>query len=181
MRKSNTTIRDLSNYFKVNLILCVISIFSACQGVQNDFSGIVGMKAPAFTLYNTAGNQVNLMDYKGKVIVLFFFGNASPECKTVVPAFKEKLVDPYADKADYLVLGLDYWNGDIDNVRAFGKDTGIGIPLLLDAGNVGTNYKTFYNRIIIIDKDLNVVFSGTKEVSLDILAAKGKVETLLEK
>jgi len=91
------------------------------------------------------------------------------------------LVDPYADKADYLVLGLDYWNGDIDNVRAFGNDTGIGIPLLLDAGNVGTNYKTFYNRIIIIDKDLNVVFSGTKEVSLDILAAKGKVETLLEK
>jgi len=51
----------------------------------------------------------------------------------------------------------------------------------LDAGNVGTNYKTFYNRIIIIDKDLNVVFSGTKEVSLDILAAKGKIETLLEK
>jgi peroxiredoxin len=181
MRTTNTTIRILLSNFRINLLLCVISIFSACQNVQDDFSGIVGMKAPAFTLYNTNGNPVSLMDLKGKVIVLFFFGNASPECKTVVPCFREALVSPYANKVDYVVLGLDYWNGDIDNVRAFGNDTGIGIPLLLDAGNVGTVYKTFYNRIVVIDRDLNVVFSGTKEVSLDLLTAKATVETLFKK
>jgi peroxiredoxin len=181
MKQVGTTIRVSLYFSKVISFVCVVFLFCTCQDVQDDFSGIVGMKAPAFTLYNTEGSRVNLTDYKGKVIVLFFFGNASPECKTVVPDFKEKLVDPYADKADYVVLGLDYWNGDIDNVRAFGKDTGIGIPLLLDAGNVGTNYRTFYNRIVIIDKDLNVAFSGTKEVSLDMLAAKIKVGNLLEK
>jgi len=181
MKQLYTAIRVLSDFYKVILFVCVIFVFSACQGVQDDFSGIEGMKAPAFTLYNTDGQQVSLMHYKGKVVVLFFFGNACPQCKAEVPTFKERFVNRYANNTDYVVLGLDYWNGDVDNVKAFGKETGIGIPLLMDAGNVGTNFKTSYNRIVVIDQNLNVVFSGTKEVSLDMVAAQVKVDNLLEK
>lgn len=161
--------------------VCAVFILSACQGVQNDFSGIVGQKAPAFTLYNTDGNSVNLMNFKGKVIVLFFFGNACPICKAEVPVFKEVLINPYANNTDYVVFGLDYWNGSIENVRSFGSETGIKIPLLLDAGNIGSNYKTVYNRIILIDKNLNVVFSGTREVSFDVLDVQAKIDNLLKK
>lgn len=46
----------------------------SCQGVQEDFSGIAGKKAPDFTLFSTEGEQVHLLDYKDKVIVLFFWG-----------------------------------------------------------------------------------------------------------
>jgi peroxiredoxin len=178
MKQSQANFRTMSIFVKMTLLFVVIFLLSSCQGVQDDFSGIVGTKAPAFTLYNTEGNKVNLMDYKDKVVVLFFFGNACPKCKAEAPDLQKILVNPYTDFDDYVVLGLDYWNGDPAAVKAFKKETGINIPMLLDAGNVGTNYKTSYDRLVVIDKDGNIVFSGTQEASKDMSSAKAIVDNL---
>lgn len=146
---------------------------------QDDFTGVLGMKAPAFSLYSLGGNRVQLFDYKDKVIVLFFLGSNCKKCKAEVPFFEEMLVDPYVHN-NYVVLGLDYWNSDLTVVNAFKDETGISIPLLLDAGNVGTNYKIFYNRIVVIDKSKNVVFSGTQDAFKDITTAKIQIDYLLK-
>jgi len=180
MRRTTTTFEVLSILKKMALLLVVILGFSACQAVEEDYSGVTGIKAPAFTLFSTEGKQVHLFDYKDKVVVLFFFGNNCPKCKAEAPALEEMLVSPYANRQDYVVLGLDYWNGEPAAVKAFKDETGIDIPMLLDAGNVGSNYKTFYNRIVVIDKDKNIVFSGTQEASKDFAAAKAHVDNLLE-
>lgn len=180
MRRTTTIFEVLSIFKKMALLLVVILGFSACQAVQEDYSGITGIKAPAFTLFSTEGQQIRLFDYKDKVVVLYFFGNKSPECKATTPALEEMLITPYTNRKDYVVLGLDYWNGEPAAVKAFKDETGIDIPMLLDAGNVGSNYKTFYNRIVVIDKDKNIVFSGTQEASKDMVAAKAQVDNLLE-
>ncbi len=180
MKQTSAILEVLSIFKKMTLLLVVILGFSACQSVEEDYSGVTGTKAPAFTLFSTEGQQIHLFDYKNKVVVLFFFGNNCPKCIAEAPALEEMLITPYTGRQDYVVLGLDYWNGEPSAVKAFKKQTGIDIPMLLDAGNVGSNYKTFYNRIVVIDKDKNIVFSGTQEASKDMLAVKAQIDNLLE-
>lgn len=180
MKQTSAISKTMSIFKKMGLLLFIIVGFSACQAVEEDYSGVVGIKAPAFTLFSTEGQQVQLFDYKDKVVVLYFFGNKCAECKATTPALEDMLISPYAGRKDYVVLALDYWNGDPQAVKAFKDETGIDIPTLLDAGNVGSNYKTFYNRIIVIDKDKNIVFSGAQEAAKDMAAAKAQIDNLLE-
>lgn len=180
MKQTSAISKTMSIFKKMGLLLFIIVGFSACQAVEEDYSGVVGIKAPAFTLFSTEGQQVQLFDYKDKVVVLYFFGNKCAECKATTPALEDMLITPYAGRKDYVVLALDYWNGDPQAVKAFKDETGIDIPTLLDAGNVGSNYKTFYNRIIVIDKDKNIVFSGAQEAAKDMAAAKAQIDNLLE-
>jgi peroxiredoxin len=180
MKQPSAIFKTLSISKKLVLLSLIIWGLSACQAVEEDYSGVTGIKAPAFTLFSTEGQQVRLFDYKDKVVVLYFFGNKSPECKAATPALEEMLITPYIGRQDYVILALDYWNGEPAAVKAFKDETGIDIPMLLDAGNVGSNYKTFYNRLIVIDKDKNIVFSGTQEAAKDMAAAKAKIDNLLE-
>lgn len=163
---------------KLTFSFFLLLLFSTCQVDNNDLAGIVGSKAPAFTLTSSVGNQVNLLNYNNKVVVLFFFGNDCPFCKAAAPEIERMIIGNYANRTDYVVLGLDYWNGSSDLVQAFQKSTGLSFPLLLDAGNVATNYKTTYNRIVIIDKNQNIVFSGTQCASNDLPAVKQKLDML---
>lgn len=179
MKQTHVNFDIFSILRKVTLLL-VVFFFTSCQGVQEDFSGIAGKKAPDFTLFSTEGEQVHLLDYKDKVIVLFFLGSGCSDCKAETPILEDLLVNPYVSRKDYVFLGLDYWNGAPSAVKAFKDETGIDIPILLDAGNVGNNYKISYNRIVVIDRDKNVVFSGTQEASKDMELVKVIVDYLLE-
>jgi peroxiredoxin len=135
--------------------------------------------APNFTLTSLDGASVNLTDFTNKVVVLFFFGNNCPSCKAAAASVESMLVTPFASKTDYMVLGLDQWNGNSASVLAFKTVTGVTFPLLLSASSVATQYSTTYDRIVVIDKARNIVFKGTQLASLDIAAAKAKVTELL--
>lgn len=137
--------------------------------------------APGFTLKSLDGSDVSLSDFTNKVVVLFFFGNNCPSCKAAAPIVESMLVTPFASKTDYMVLGLDQWNGNIASVTAFKAATNVTFPLLLNASSVASAYKTTYDRIVVIDKTGNIVFKGTQSASSDIAAAKAKVMELLAK
>ena len=137
--------------------------------------------APGFTLKSLEGNDVSLSSYKNKVVTLFFFGNNCPSCKAVAPSVQSMLVTPFASNTSYAVLGLDQWNGNAASVQAFKTATSVTFPLLLNASGVAAEYKTTYDRIVIIDKAGNIAFSGNQLASQDIAAAKAKVTELLSK
>jgi peroxiredoxin len=137
--------------------------------------------APSFTLKSLAGTDVSLSNFTNKVVVLFFFGNNCSSCKAVAPNVESMLVTPFASKTDYMVLGLDQWNGNMASVEAFKTTTNVTFPLLLNASSVASAYKTTYDRIVVIDKAGNIAFNGTQLVSSDIAAAKAKVMELLAK
>ena len=164
---------------KVTFQLTVLCMFNACQMDDNNINGIVGSKAPYFNLTTSEGNQVNLFDYKDKVVILFFFGNGTESSKKAAVNVQSDLVVPYTNKNDVVVLGLDYWNGDMLQVRAFKNSTNVTYPLLLDASNTVTNYKSTYDRLVIIDKNGTVIFSGTQDATNDIAAVKQQVDKLL--
>jgi peroxiredoxin len=137
--------------------------------------------APGFTLKSLEGVDVSLSNYKNKVVTLFFFGNNCSSCKAVAPSVQSTLVTPFASNTSYAVLGLDQWNGNAASVQAFKTATNVTFPLLLNASGVAAEYKTTYDRIVIIDKAGSIAFSGNQLVSQDLAAAKAKVTELLSK
>ena len=137
--------------------------------------------APGFTLKSLEGADVSLSSYKNKVVTLFFFGNNCPSCKAVAPSVQSMLVTPFASNTSYAVLGLDQWNGNAASVQAFKTATSVTFPLLLNAAGVAAEYKTTYDRIVVIDKAGRIAFSGNQLASQDIAAAKAKVTELLSK
>ena len=49
--------------------------------------------APAFSLQTSTGEDINLSDYEGKVVTLFFFGHGCPPCRGVATSVQNQLAD----------------------------------------------------------------------------------------
>jgi peroxiredoxin len=161
------------------IILSFTLVFISCSKDDDVIPLNVGANAPEFTLKSLAGTNVSLSDFDNKVVVLFFFGNNCPSCKAVAPNVESTLVTPFASNTDYMVLGLDQWNGNAASVEAFKTATGVTFPLLLNASTVASDYKTTFDRIVVIDKSGKIAFSGKQSAASDIAAAKAKVMELI--
>lgn len=135
--------------------------------------------APAFTLKSLSGSDISLSNYANKVVVLFFFGNNCPPCKAAGPTIESELTAPFASNADYQILGLDQWDGNVNSVQAFKASTSVSFPLLLNASGVASDYKTTYDRLVVINKEGKIVFSGKKGASSDIASVNTLVKELL--
>lgn len=101
--------------------------------------------APGFTLKNLDGQPVSLSDFKGKVVLLNFWGTWCDPCKEETPA----LQTAYQQLQDegLVIVGVDLFNGErnlnrtIDDVRRFVTLYGVSYPILLDdSGEVGGAY-----------------------------------------
>ena len=168
---------------KALLILLIFALaISSCSKEEEMSDPLeMGSNAPSFTLKSLDGSDVALSNFTNKVVVLFFFGNNCPSCKAAAPSVESMLVTPFASSTDYMVLGLDQWNGNSASVQAFKTATGVSFPLLLNASGVAADYKTTYDRIVVIDKAGKIAFTGKQSAASDIAAAKTKVMGLLAK
>lgn len=167
-------------------------VFSGTQGVAGDIATVKALvetllgpppvisgNAPEFALKNLSGSTIKLSDYSNKVVVLFFFGNTCPSCIAAAPSVTSMLHTPFASRNDYQILGLDQWNGNMASVESFMTKTGATFPLLLNASAVASSYKTTYDRLVVIDKSGNIVFTGSQGAASDIATVKEKVKMLL--
>lgn len=184
------TANQIIKNFVFLLIFSVATLFvTSCSSnnessvtppISNTPPASTGSKAPDFSLNSSDGKQLKLSDYNNKVVVLFFFGNTCPSCKAAAPSIESKLAAPYANNSNYQIIGLDQWDGNAASVQSFKSTTGVSFPLLLNASSTAANYKTTYDRLIVIDKSGNIAFSGTKLAASDADAAKSKVDELLK-
>lgn len=173
------------NICSLFLLILTVLFFGSCSGEDGDTSTTTspvasGTKAPEFTLNSSTGTQVKLSDYSGKVVVLFFFGNTCPSCKAAAPSIQSKLAAPYTSNSNYQIIGLDQWDGNAASVKSFQSTTGVSFPLLLNASSTAAAYKTTYDRLVVIDKNGNITYSGSKGAASDADAAKAKVDELLK-
>lgn len=157
--------------------LVALLTFTACDDEMKDPIDM-GATATAFTLKSLEGDNVSLSDFNNKVVVLFFFGNNCPSCKAAAPNVESMLVTPFAKSTDYMVLGLDQWDGNSAAVEAFKTSTKVSFPLLLNASDVAKDYGTTFDRIVVIDKMGKIAFMGKQSAASDIAAAKAKVMEL---
>lgn len=86
-------------------------------------------EAPPFSLKNLNGKQVSLNDYKGKPLLLFFWGSFCLACKEDI-VLLEKFFGRNRGQIDILTIAID---GEKEKrVKSIVKDQQITLPVLLD-------------------------------------------------
>tara|TARA_B110000914_G_scaffold207043_1_gene203399 strand:+ start:329 stop:919 length:591 start_codon:yes stop_codon:yes gene_type:complete len=125
------------------------------------------IKAPDFSLRTVQGDLFNLSDYKGKVVLLNFWGTWCGPCRREIPDFN-KLHDKY-QKDGLEIVGITITSGSPENIYSFMKDWDIEYTILTDIEDNETQRVTaYYGRAIgqpitglpttlIIDRDGYIV------------------------
>lgn len=129
----------------------------------------VGTTAPDFTTKDDQGNTISLSDFKGKVVVLYFYPkDDTPGCTKEAQSFRDNY-QQYQDK-DMVVLGVSM--DDETSHKAFKEKYGLPFQLLVDsdgkitdAYDVATTYngQKYSNRITyIIDPEGKISYVDDK-------------------
>ncbi len=99
----------------------------------------VGEMAPDFTLPDLDGNQVSLLDLRGKIVFLNFWATWCPPCRAEMPEM-EIIYQEYKDMG-LAVIGIDIQESE-DEVRSFIEEAGYSWTFLLDTtGKVTVMYQ----------------------------------------
>jgi len=108
------------------------------QGQQGQ-SGMVGQKAPDFTLQQLDGDKVKLSEHKGEnVVVLDFWATWCPPCQKALPIV-EKLTKKFEGKG-VVIYAVDQ-REEAKKVRDFLKEKDLDLNVLLDTeGSVGQKF-----------------------------------------
>ncbi|MFV1883134.1 MAG: T9SS type A sorting domain-containing protein [Balneola sp.] len=133
----------------------------------------VGGMAPEFShpyLGGAQGSTINLSNYKGQVVYIFFYGAGCPHCRTNGPVTETEIHQKFKNDTNFVALGLDTWNESVSSNNNFKNVTGITYPLLLNARQTLVDYyggTGFYDRSVVIGADGIMKYKGTTFVDSD--------------
>lgn len=115
----------------------------------------VGKKAPNFTLADINGNEIQLADFKGKRVLLNFWGSWCPPCKKEMPHM-QKLYEKYKDE-NFVIIAV---NSTVTEKRKedpvrFIQRHGLTFPVPMDEKNqVSSMYEVLsYPTSFFVDSD----------------------------
>jgi peroxiredoxin len=94
------------------------------------FAPLAAQQAPEFTLKDTAGADVALSSFKGKIVVLDFWAMWCQACKEAF-GHLNGIQKEFGEKG-VTVVGVDVEKAGPEKVKAFLKKAGIAYPVLLD-------------------------------------------------
>jgi thioredoxin-dependent peroxiredoxin len=140
----------------------------------------VGDKAPGFTVKDTNGNTVNLSDFAGKTVILYFYPkDDTPGCTKEAQGFRDAY--PEYQGKEMVVLGVSM--DDEASHKAFTEKYGLPFQLLADTDGAITNaydvsgggYSKRVTYIIDGEGTISKVFDtvNTASHAQDILAEVG--------
>ena len=120
------------------LIFSVLA-FSGCQkettGVKpveksstQSKSPSQGVKAYDFTFTDVNGKTHHLSDYRGKVVIVQFFGTYCPPCRAEIPVLNQIYKD-YKGKVVVIGLSVDYTGAPPEKLKPFVEEMGISYPV----------------------------------------------------
>lgn len=132
------------------------------SGFDVDYSG-ASHAAPSFSWKTGAGENASLADYKGKVVMVNFWGTWCPPCRRELPdivRLREKL-----GQEDFEVIGIAVNERPPAGVSVeqhlanFAAGNGLKYPLLVDNGDLARQYGGIraVPTTFIINREGNVV------------------------
>ncbi|MFP3853066.1 MAG: TlpA disulfide reductase family protein [Anaerolineales bacterium] len=101
-----------------------------------------GFLAPAISLEQLEGGELDLASLRGKVVIVNYWATWCPPCRAEMPALERTY---QAHKSEGLeILAVNATNQDsIMAVEQFVSEYGLSFPILLDEdGSVGARYQT---------------------------------------
>lgn len=105
-----------------------------------------GDRAPSFTLRDQDGRKHSLRDYRGNVLVLYFYPkDETPGCTTQACSLRDSFAEIRAEGATVLGVSTD----DAVSHRAFRAHHDLPFPLLVDEGaRVATAYGAWGEKVL---------------------------------
>ena len=142
------------------VLACGLSQFY-CANTNNTGTptGLVlqGHLAPGFTFKDYTGKQQSLQDFRGKVVLLNFWGTFCPPCREEMPSMEA--LQRQMDKNEFAIIALsvdDSW----DSVNQFMRKNGFTLPVYADFDKrISSMYGTFmYPESYILDRNGKVAY-----------------------
>ncbi|MFQ5485048.1 MAG: TlpA family protein disulfide reductase [Desulfobacterales bacterium] len=135
------------NIFSIAMIFFFLNpvIFVNLAFGNTDFMKALSMfvfdkkhKAQNFILRDLNGNQVSLVDHRGKIVFLNFWATWCPPCRIEMPSM-EKLHNRFKND-DFIILAIDLQENR-EQVKRFKERFKLTFTILLDSdGKVGATY-----------------------------------------
>jgi thiol-disulfide isomerase/thioredoxin len=124
--------------------------------------------AADFKLVDSGGAEVNLADYKGKVVLLNFWATWCGPCELEIPWFKE-FEQTYKDQG-FAVLGISEDEDGWPAVRPYMKARAMNYRVLLDDGKMPEPYKSIeaLPTTLLVDRQGRVAVSHTGLVGKNV-------------
>jgi len=132
-----------------------------------------GQPAPRFKLPASTGGEVDLGDYRGKRIVLYFYPKAdTPGCTTEACGFRDAIAG--YKRLDVPVLGIS--PDPIADVNAFAEKFNLNFPLLADADHAITERYGVWQEKSMYGKK----YMGAARTTF-VIGPDGKIEHVFER
>ncbi|NQT00150.1 MAG: redoxin domain-containing protein [Candidatus Omnitrophica bacterium] len=130
--------------------------------------------AADFVLPTLEGENLQLSDFKGKIIILTFWATSCPSCQKQVTVLT-KLYDQYNDKG-LIVIGVSLDQGKNEALSKFSKRLKINYPIVVGDRKVVKSYGgvAFIPTAFIIDQKMNIVEKHVGFKSFEFFEAKIK-------
>src|SRR5262249_22576843 len=93
----------------------------------------VGNLAPEVVGEDLNGNPVRLSDYRGKVVLLDFWGTWCAPCRAIIPHEREMVERRYKDRP-FVILGVA--NDSAETLKEFLKTNPMPWPNIVDANRI---------------------------------------------
>lgn len=138
-----------------------------------------GAPAPDFEVELAGGGTFKLSEQRGKVVLVFMFGNTCPSCLAVGPAIEADIYQNFSSDPAFVAVGLDVWDGSETSVNGFASSTGISFPLGIKAGFVENEWESDYDKLHVVDQDGILVFKGNENANKQIAETAEAIEQAL--
>ncbi len=171
----------MRNFYFI-LIIVLVSFAGTDRGASETYyAPEPGKHAPLFTLKDTQGTNVSLSDFKGKVVLINFWGTWCGPCKAEMPSLNN-LYKALKDKG-FAVLAISTDSSE-KPARSFVGEMGISFPVLMDKDKMV--YSDKYAVIglpmsFLIDRNGVVIGRVVGEVEWDSPEMKNKIMGVLNK
>lgn len=137
-------------------VLIFFMVFLACSCSKGDVEpkGAGAGLAPVFVLNDIAGQKIDLAAYRGKVVVLDFFGTWCEPCRMLAPELKS-FYERHKDRGVAVIaVSVDEEPNAAKTLADYRKEFGLTYPIVIDDGKVGKMFGVFsLPTTIIIDAD----------------------------
>lgn len=93
-----------------------------------------------FVMTNEKGEEVQLLDFKGKPVILNFWASWCGPCKAELPDF-QAAYEKYGEEVQFILLNMtDGYQETVDTAREFMENEGYTLPLYFDTVDMQGSY-----------------------------------------
>jgi thiol-disulfide isomerase/thioredoxin len=133
-------------------LLLFLLVYFAIRSYQ--LSGYTEGQAPLFSAISIENRIINLHDYRGKPVLIYFWATWCPVCK-----MERSTIEGLAE--DYAVITVASWSDDVEAVHAYFDSPGLRNTTILDlSGQLAGRYGvTGVPSFFILDKNGEIRFT----------------------